>query len=41
MSKPLDDAIEVLRTLPENVQATVARAIFEFASSEDDERVRA
>jgi hypothetical protein len=37
MTSLLDDAIEVLRTLPENVQAAAARAILDVASSYEDE----
>ena len=37
----LDEALEVLRSLPENLQATAARAILDYASAYEDERLRA
>jgi len=37
----LDDAMEVLRSLPENVQANAARAILEYTAICEDEHVRA
>jgi hypothetical protein len=37
MAKLLDDAVQVLRDLPENVQAAAARAILDYASSYDDD----
>ena len=33
----LDDAMEVLRNLPENVQQSAARAILDLASGYEDE----
>ena len=33
----LDDAMEVLRNLPENVQRNAARAILDLASGYEDE----
>jgi len=41
MSNLLDDAVEVLRSLPENVQANAARAILEFAAASEDEQILA
>jgi len=41
MTKLLDEALEVLRSLPENVQRNAARAILEYAASYDDERLHA
>ena len=37
----LDDAMEVLRNLPENLQANAARAIFECAATYEDDQARA
>ena len=36
MTKLLEDAVEVLRSLPENVQAAAARAIIDYGSSYDE-----
>jgi hypothetical protein len=41
MSSLLDDAIEVLRSLPENVQAAAARAIIDCVSNYEDQRLNA
>jgi hypothetical protein len=41
MTKLLDDAMEVLRNLPENVQANAARAILEYAATYEEEHVSA
>jgi hypothetical protein len=41
MTKLLDEALEVLRSLPENLQANAARAIFEYAATYEDDHVRA
>ena len=37
----LDDAMEVLRNLPENVQQSAARAILEYAATYEDDQVHA
>ena len=37
----LDDAMEVLRNLPENLQANAASAIFECAATYEDDQARA
>ena len=37
----LDDAMEVLRNLPEQVQRNAARAIFEYAATYEDQQVSA
>jgi hypothetical protein len=37
MTKLLDDAVRVLRELPENVQAAAARAIIEYGTGYDDD----
>ena len=37
----LDDAMEVLRNLPENVQRTAARAILDYATAYEDDQARA
>jgi len=36
MTKLLDDAVEVLRGLPENMQATAARAIMDYVATYED-----
>ena len=36
-AKLVDEAVQVLRDLPENVQTAAARAILDYASSYDDE----
>jgi hypothetical protein len=41
MTNLLEDAVEVLRSLPENVQANAVRVILEYASSYEDERLLA
>lgn len=41
MTKLLEDAVKVLRELPENVQLNAARAILEYAASNEDERLHA
>jgi hypothetical protein len=41
MTTLLDEALEVLRDLPENVQRNAARAILEFAASYEEEHVHA
>ena len=41
MTTLLDDALEVLRSLPENIQANAARAILEYAATYEDEQVHA
>ena len=37
MSKLVDDAVRVLRELPEDVQAAAARAIIEYGAGYDDD----
>ena len=37
MSKLVDDAVKVLRELPEDVQAAAARAILEYGEGYDDD----
>ena len=37
MSKLIDEAIKVLRTLPEDVQAAAARAIIDYGADHDDD----
>ena len=37
MSKLIDDAVRVLRELPDNVQAAAARAIIEYGAGHDDD----
>ena len=37
MSKLVEDAVRVLRELPEDVQAAAARAIIEYGASYDDD----
>ena len=37
MVKLVDEAVQVLRDLPENVQVAAARAILDYASSYDDD----
>ena len=37
MTKLVDDAVRVLRELPENVQAVAARAIIEYGAGYDDD----
>ena len=39
MTNLLEDAVQVLRELPENVQTAAARAILEYAASYEDERL--
>ena len=41
MTRLLEDAMQVLRELPESVQRNAARAILEYAASYDDERLHA
>ena len=41
MSELLDDAVEVLRDLPENIQVTAARAIIDYATSYNEDQLRA
>ena len=41
MTKLLDEALEVLRSLPENVQANAARAILKYAATYEEEHVSA
>ncbi|MGE3702259.1 MAG: hypothetical protein AB7G08_26310 [Hyphomicrobiaceae bacterium] len=41
MATLLDDAIEVLRSLPENVQAAAARTILDCASTYEDQHANA
>jgi hypothetical protein len=41
MTKLLEDAVQVLRELPENVQLNAARAIFEYAATYEDQQVSA
>ena len=36
----LDDAMEVLRNLPENLQANAARAILDYATTFEDDQAR-
>jgi hypothetical protein len=38
MSTLIDQAVEVLRALPENLQATAARTIIEYASLYENDR---
>lgn len=37
MSKLVDEAVDMLRTLPEEQQATVARAILDYGAVYDDD----
>jgi len=37
----LDDAMEVLRNLPESVQQTAARAILDYATAYEDDQAHA
>lgn len=37
MSNLIEDAVRVLRELPENVQAAAARAILEYGAGQDDD----
>ena len=37
----IDDAMEVLRSLPENVQQSAARAILDYATTYEDDQARA
>jgi hypothetical protein len=37
MSKLIDDAVRVLRELPEDVQAAAARAIIDYSAGYDDD----
>ena len=37
MNKLIEDAVEVLRHLPDNVQEAAARAIINYGASQDDE----
>ncbi len=37
MSNLIEDAVEVLRHLPENVQEAAARAIINYGASQDDD----
>lgn len=37
MSKLVDEAVEVLKTLPQEQQATVARAILDYGAHHDDD----
>ena len=37
----LDDAMEVLRNLPENVQRNAARAILDYAATYEEDQARA
>ena len=37
MSKLIDDAVEVLRALPDDAQQTAARAIIAYGASYDDD----
>jgi hypothetical protein len=37
MSKLVDDAVKVLRELPEDIQASAARAIIEYGAGHDDD----
>ena len=41
MTKLVEDAVQVLRELPENVQINPARAILEYAATCEDENVHA
>ena len=41
MTNQVEDAIEVLRSLPENLQANAARAILDFAATYEEEHVHA
>jgi hypothetical protein len=41
MTSLLDDALEVLRSLPENLQEIAAHAIINYASSFEDQHPRA
>jgi hypothetical protein len=41
MTKLLDEAVEILRGLPDSVQTTAARAIIDYASSYGEEVQRA
>ncbi len=41
MTNLLEDAVEVLRELPENVQVNAARAILEYAAAYEEEHVHA
>lgn len=37
MSKLIDDAVKVLRELPDDIQAAAARAIIEYSAGYDDD----
>ena len=41
MPRLVEDAVQVLRELPENVQINAARAILEFAATYEEEHVHA
>jgi hypothetical protein len=41
MTRLLEDAVQVLRELPENVQRNAARAILEYAATYEEEHVNA
>lgn len=41
MTQLLDEAFEVLRGLPENMQATAARAIIDYATAYNEDQLRA
>ena len=41
MTKLLEDAVQVLRELPENMQVNAARAILEYAATYEEEHVNA
>ena len=41
MTKLLEDAVQVLRELPENMQVNAARAILEYAATYEEEHVHA
>ena len=41
MTKLVEDAVQVLRELPESVQRNAARAILEFAASYEEEHLHA
>jgi hypothetical protein len=41
MTKLVEEAVQVLRELPENMQINAARAILEFAAAYEEEHVHA
>jgi hypothetical protein len=41
MSEPIDELVQILRNLPENMQASVARAVRDYAATCEDEHLLA